>query len=247
MTDRLSREKSYHNIAFSEGTRKSADKYYTIHKISFNKLSNRLEFYGKDKDILEYGCGPGSHSFILAKYARSVVSIDISDFAINNANEIAKEEHITNLNFLEMNAEQLNFKAHSFDLIYGNAIIHHLDLEKSMSEIKRVLKAGGKAFFYEPLGHNFIINLYRKLTPRMRTVDEHPLLIKDIKFIKSYFDIVDIQYHHLTTLLAVPFRNIKSYNVILHFFSRIDTFLFRALPFCRRYAWYCVIEITKSK
>lgn len=247
MTERIEREKEYHNIAFSEGIRKSADKYYTIHKISFQELSKKLALYGNGKNVLEYGCGPGSHSFILAKYAKSVVSIDISDFAINNANLLAKEKNISNLKFLEMNAEQLSFEADSFDMIYGNAIIHHLDLEKSLSEIKRVLKPEGRAFFYEPMGHNFLINLYRRLTPRMRTIDEHPLISKDIKFIQKYFDKVEVNYYHLTTLLAVPFRNMKSYESILRFFYKTDTFLFKIFPFLKKYAWYCVIEITKKK
>jgi len=110
-----------------------------------------------------------------------------------------------------------------------------------------VLKPQSKAFFYEPMGHNFFINLYRRLTPRMRTIDEHPLLSKDIKFIQKYFDTVGVNYYHLTTLLAVPFRNMKAYENILRFFTAIDSFLFKAFPFSRKYAWYCVIEITKKK
>ena len=247
MSDRIEREKEYHNIAFSEGVRKSADKYYTIHKLSFQKLYEQLKECGEGKNILEYGCGPGSHSIMMSKYAKSVISIDISDYAIKNAKQLAQKESITNIQFLEMNAEQLHFEDNSFDMIFGNAIIHHLNLEKSFSEIKRVLKPGGKAFFYEPLGHNFFINMYRKLTPSMRTIDEHPLLANDIKFIKKYFDTVEFRYYHLTTILAVPFRNMKLYDSILGFFDKTDHLLFKLFPFCKRYSWYCVIEIIKKK
>jgi len=246
MIDRIEREKEYHNVAFSEGIRKSADKYYTIHKISFQHLSEQLKLNSKGKDVLEYGCGPGSLSILLSKYAKTVVSIDISDFAINNAKLLAEKNLIRNVQFLEMNAEQLNFEDESFDMIFGNAIIHHLNLEKSFTEINRVLKPGGKAFFYEPLGHNFFINLYRKLTPRMRTIDEHPLLSKDISFFKKYFNTVEFQYYHLTTILAVPFRNMRFYEHLLIFLNKIDIFLFKRFPFCRRYAWYCLIEIIKK-
>jgi len=247
MTDRIEREKEYHNIAFSEGIRKSADKYYTIHKISFQKLTEQIKLYGEGKDVLEYGCGPGSHSFIISKYAKSIISIDISDFAINNAKQLAEEKSIKNLQFIEMNAELLDFESGRFDVIFGNAIIHHLNLEKSFSEINRVLKPGGRAFFYEPLGHNFFINLYRRLTPGMRTVDEHPLLNDDIKFIRKYFDHVNVRYYHLTTIMAVPFRNIKAYERILHLFYKTDTLLFKIFPFFRKYAWYCSIEIIKKR
>jgi len=245
MTERKDREKAYHNNAFKQGTRKSADKYYTIHKVSFDELTQKLELYGRDKNVLEYGCGPGSHSFILAAYAQKVVSVDISDYAIKKAQQLAEEKKLHNLSFVVMDAEDLEFDKETFDMIYGNAILHHLNLEKAFKEIERVLKTGGKAFFYEPLGHNFFINVYRRLTPRMRTVDEHPLLMKDINYFKKYFKKVHITYYHFTTLLAVPFRNLKIYDSILTIFHRTDVFLFRYIPFLRRYAWYCVIEIEK--
>jgi len=246
MSDRLKREKEYHNTAFSKGTRKKADKYYSIHNISYAILANKLEAHGYNKDVLEYGCGPGSHSFVLASYAKTVTSIDISDFAINNAQTKAEKENIKNLSFVEMDAENLKFNNETFDLIYGNAIIHHLNLKKSFPEIQRVLKKGGRAYFYEPLGHNIFINLYRKLTPRMRTVDEHPLLTKDINYAQNFFDSVNVQYFHLSTLLAVPFRNTKSYNKILKCLHGFDNFLFKVFPFLKKQAWYCVIEVEKN-
>ncbi len=247
MIERKEREKAYHNTAFKEGTRKSADKYYTIHKLSFKKLSEKLELFGKDKYVLEYGCGPGSHSFIMASYAKQVTSVDISDYAIKNAQKKAKENNVLNLRFLEMDAESLDFEDKSFDMIYGNAILHHLNLEKAFKEIERVLKDGGRAFFYEPLGHNIFINIYRKLTPGMRTIDEHPLLIRDLRLIQKFFKISCIKYFHLTTLIAVPFRNTIIYEKILALLHKIDNNLFRYLPITRKYAWYCVIEIEKSR
>jgi len=244
--DRIQREKEYHNIAFSGGIRKSADKFYTIHKFSFAMLSAEMLDFCRGKKILEYGCGPGSHSFILAQSAALVTSIDISDFAIKEAQEKAANEGINNISFKEMNAEALDFDDDSFDMVYGNAIIHHLDLKKAYTEVNRVLKKGGRAYFYEPLGHNFFINLYRKFTPRMRTIDEHPLLMQDIHFTKSFFDNVNVRFFHLTTLMCVPLRNLKAYDAIIKFFHKTDKVLFRLFPFLKRYAWYCIIEIKKD-
>lgn len=242
---RIKREKAYHNKAFSEGVRKDADKYYAIHKISFNQLLEKMFVFCRDKKVLEYGCGPGSQSFLLAKYAQEVTAIDISDYAITEAQKKAAQEHYENLKFLEMNAEVLDFPDNSFDMVYGNAIIHHLDLSVAFSEIKRVLKPGGKAFFYEPLGHNFLINFYRKLTPRMRTIDEKPLLFKDIKLLNKYFENPTICYVHLTTLLSVPLRKMNAYEKVLRFFHKTDDLIFKIFPFMKRYAWYCVIEVSK--
>ena len=63
----------------------------------------------------------------------------------------------------------------SFDIAYGSGILHHLNLNKSLNELKRILKKDGKIIFIEPMATNPFINLYRKFTPNARTSDEHPL------------------------------------------------------------------------
>ena len=64
--------------------------------------------------------------------------------------------------------------------------------------------------FIEPLGTNPLINLYRKLTPRSRTVDEHPLIPKDFDFIKSTLGTTTVKYYGFISLVFFMFyRNSK--------------------------------------
>ncbi|MFO7873938.1 MAG: class I SAM-dependent methyltransferase [Bacteroidales bacterium] len=243
MSDRITREREYHNKAFSEGLRKPAEKFYSIHKSSLDQLYALLAKYGKGKDVLEYGCGTGGHIVFLTQHAQTVTAIDISDYAIQTAREKVAELNIDNASFFEMNAEHLNFEDDSFDLVFGNSIIHHLDLKQAYSEIKRVLRPGGVAIFYEPLGHNYFINKYRSSTSQMRTADEHPLLMKDIKLAGSYFHEVTVEYYHLTTLAAVPFRNTFLFNSWLGGLSLLDKTLFSLFPFIKKYAWFSIIVL----
>ena len=62
-----------------------------------------------------------------------------------------------------------------FDIVYGYYIIQ---FNKCLDEIFRILKSNGTLIFIEPLGTNPIINLYRKLTPKSRSKDEHPFTRK---------------------------------------------------------------------
>ena len=57
--------------------------------------------------------------------------------------------------------------------VYGE-----IELNKNFTEneINKVLKDDGEMVFLEPLGTNPLINLYRKLTPKSRSVDEHPFV-----------------------------------------------------------------------
>ena len=45
---------------------------------------------------------------------------------------------------------QLSFADNSFDVVFGSSILHHLDFDKSLKEIFRVLKPGGRMVFAEP-------------------------------------------------------------------------------------------------
>jgi SAM-dependent methyltransferase len=48
------------------------------------------------------------------------------------------------------------------------AVLHHLDLEVALGEVRRVLKKGGLAVFSEPLAHNPLVRLFRAVTPFAR-------------------------------------------------------------------------------
>lgn len=238
---RIDREKEYHNKAFSENVRHKTDKFYSI----FTKIRRQ---YGKYilknshiKTYLEYGCGPGSYSFTIAEKGGKVTGIDISDWAINEANKEAKQNNLSLANYKVMNAEALDFNKDTFDVVCGSGILHHLDLEKAYKELSRVLKPNGKGVFLEPLGHNPFINLYRKLTPTLRTVDEHPLKSKDIKTAQKYFKSVEIEYYYLFSIMASLFHKTKLFKGLLNFLFAIDSFLFKYCRFLRKYAWYSLI------
>ena len=238
--ERLQREKEFHNQTFSDNTRNAAKKYYTSADRGKSYYKKLILKDIEGKKALEYGCGPGSAAFDLAKNGAQVTAIDISDVAIQQTLEKADSEGLA-ISASVMDAENLDFNDQSFDLICGSGILHHLDLKRSYEEIQRVLTTDGRAVFFEPLGHNPIINLYRNLTPSMRTDDEHPLLVKDLEFAKNYFNNVDATYFNLTATLA---SFVKPLNNPLH---GIDRFLFKNLPFLRKHAWIVVLEFSAPK
>lgn len=245
MTDRIEKEKKFHNDRFAEDTRKHLDKYYSI-TFNTSKLYKDILYSNvSGKVILEYGCGEGSESFGLAQKGAYVYGIDISDVAIEKAQKIASAQNLNDkIKFYVMNAEELSFPENYFDIICGSAILHHLDLNKALSALVKSLKIDGRAIFLEPLGHNIFINIYRKITGSLRTEDEHPLKKKDLDLFNKYFNKIDIQYFHLTTLMSIPFRKLGIFKLMLSLFERLDKFLFR-YPFFKWNAWIVVIELTR--
>jgi ubiquinone/menaquinone biosynthesis C-methylase UbiE len=245
--ERYEREREFHNHAFGAGCdvrAKAVGRFYSV-STSFVWYRRRLAELSPGRHILEYGCGPGSMAFELARRGSSVTGIDISSVAIELANSKAQASATENLAFLEMNAEELTFGPDRFDLICGSAILHHLDLSKAYSELARALRPEGNAIFIEPLGHNPLINLYRKLTPHLRTADEHPLLMKDLDLAKAYFRRVQLRFFQLQTFLAVPFRNTRFIRPLRQTLDAMDQALFRIFPPARKYAWQVIIELAE--
>lgn len=241
---RYDRERSFHNQVFSEKGRAPVTKYYSIADLSNNYYRDSILARGA-QDILEIGCGRGSVASFLARNV-SFTAIDISDVAVQETAEVARDNGIAGT-YLLMNAEETGFADNSFDLICGTGILHHLNLEKACAEIRRILRPDGCAVFLEPLGHNLLINMFRKMTPQFRTVDEHPLLMKDLRDMRSHFDQVDIRYFCLLSLAAVPFRKWKMFPVMKNTLGSMDRFLFRMLPGSGRYAWQMVMTMSGPK
>jgi len=242
--ERLQKEADFHDKTFGEKTRRSVKKYYDTAQISKDRYRSKILRYGSNKNVLEYGCGPGSQAFMLAENEAAVTAIDISKVAIEKAHSEADRRKL-NIDFQVMNAEDLDFADNTFDLVCGSGILHHLELEQSYREISRVLSPSGKAVFYEPLGHNPIINMYRNLTPTLRTDDEHPLLMKDIDLAEKYFRNIDIDYYHLTSMTASLFGKTSLKDFVLNSLNRLDNMLLNNIPLLRKHAWICVLEFTK--
>ena len=218
MTDaRLKREATFFDRRFSDSARaRPARRFYAAASAASRHFRALVEENCAEQRVLEYGCGKGKRAFELAGHGAAVVGIDISAEGIRQATARARTEGLEDrLTFAVMNAERLEFPDDHFDIVCGNSILHHLNLDSACHELVRVLKPEGRAVFREPLGHNLLINLYRKLTPKMRTEDEHPLLTRDLETLAGYFQEAHIHYYALCTLMAVPFRALPGFKMLL--------------------------------
>lgn len=247
MESRKQREKSFHDAAFATGARRArAGKFYSIASASRAAYRDALLARRAGGRALEYGCGQGSQSLFLAASGTRVVGIDLSTVGLAQA-RAAAEEARARAAYSVMDAERLAFPDETFDTVCGSSILHHLDLERAYPEIARVLKPGGAAVFLEPLGHNPAINLYRRVTPELRTTDEHPLRDADLRSARAYFDDVRVRFFHLVALAAVPLRYAPGFHLLLRALDGIDRALFAAFPPSRRWAWRAVIEMSNPK
>ena len=105
------------------------------------------------KRALEVGCGTGFFTEIFANSGAELHSIDISPELIEKAVERclpAGQAGGTCMNFKVCDIEALPYRDDFFDAAIGVRVLHHLDMEASFLEIRRVLKPGGVIAFCEP-------------------------------------------------------------------------------------------------
>jgi ubiquinone/menaquinone biosynthesis C-methylase UbiE len=190
-------------------------------------------------EVLEFGCGGSSYAVKLSQWGARVTAIDISDEAVEETRRRVEDAGFAaQTRLIRMNAEELDFPEGSFDLVVGRAILHHLDLEKSYAAIARVLKPGGAAIFLEPLAHNPLINLYRRMTPNLRTEDEHPLTMRDARAAKAHFGSLEMRYFTLLSMGALATAKApRLFGGMIKALDKADGALFRVAPFAGRWAW----------
>lgn len=243
--DRISREREFHNTRFSDDSERvtRTARFYSAIEFCFDYFRERIYDESSDRRVLEYGCGTESFALDLAPSAREVVSIDISEVAIEQAIRLGKERNAQNVHFVVDNAEAMQFPDRSMDVIAGSGIIHHLDIDKSMREVKRVLRPGGVAIFAEPLGHNPILNWYRNRTPELRTPDEHPLKAADLRKMRKQFAVSRVRYFGLVSpVLGFFYRKVDFAQPLPRFVRVLDR-IACSIPGLRRFAWFSVIEL----
>ena len=123
------------------------------------------------QSVLEIGCGTGYFTKPLAVTGARITAIDISPDLLQVSR---RRVPATNVNFLLENAYAMSFPENSFDLVVGISILHHLDVEKGLTEVFRVLKPGGGIFFTEPNMLNPQIALQKNIPPLKKWVGDSP-------------------------------------------------------------------------
>jgi SAM-dependent methyltransferase len=112
------------------------------------------------RKLLDFGCGEGDWSIFFAVKGARVYAFDISPNQVELTNRKIQAKGLTNIEAQVMNAGRLGYADNSFDLVFGSGVLHHLtdtQIYSALSEVKRVLKRGGRAFFLEPIGNNRLL------------------------------------------------------------------------------------------
>jgi ubiquinone/menaquinone biosynthesis C-methylase UbiE len=217
-------------------------KFYNTNYLSTHYVNSWIKKNCKDKICLDLACGGGSNSFKMQKAnSKITIGLDISDLSIKKCEKKAKLHKISNIYFIQSDAENTRLPNNSIDIILCSGMLHHINLNKGFPEMKRILRPGGKILAIEALDYNPLIKLYRKLTPNMRTEWEksHILSMSDVTLAKKYFLLDRINFWHVFSYLG--FISMK----LLPFLNLVDKILTK-IPYIQLMAWIFTFELRKK-
>lgn len=220
----------------------------------FNVLGDNLS----GKVICDYGCGVGYLSIPLLRRGANVFGFDVSPNTLVNARAMIQKHTSRNAQLDCYTAESLGYPEDFFDCVVGNAILHHLDLGAALPELRRVLKTGAWAHFFEPIGTNPVVEFARNHLPypyKHRSADERPLTNADFSLIRRNFSEVRVQYCELTLMLvrlnpwAAPWQKTPPVMLferpIRSLLERVDGAILRAAPRLGRWCRMAFLSLRK--
>ena len=251
-TDRLAAEQLFHDRQAADraatfrrdpaGLRFADDDYLgheTWVRSAFDRLGDLL-----GKRALDYGCGHGMAAVVLARRGAAVTAFDLSPGYVREAEERAAANGVA-VRFAVADGERLPFADGSFDVVWGNAVLHHLDLARAGAELRRVLAPGGVAVFCEPWGGNPLLSFARRRLPypgKHRTPDEQPLTAADLAPLREHFPGLRVEGHQLLGMV----RRVCRRPGLSAALDAADARLMRWVPRLGNWCRYVVLTLPRT-
>ena len=199
------------------------------------------------KRVVDFGCGSGANTVLLAGRGAHVWGIDISEDLLRlGRRRLEVSGRTGGATFIAGSAHDMPFPDNSIDVVFGIAILHHLDLDLVSREVRRVLRPGGLAIFQEPVRNSPVIRFLRSLIP-YRAPDispyERPLTDAELQRFATGFGSWSVRAFGLPHVQIGPLLPlVKNYWRALYAWDRR---ILERVPRLKRYASVRVIALRK--
>ena len=197
----------------------------------------------RGRSVLDFGCGHGMAAVVLARRGARVFAFDLSAGYLEEARARAAANGVA-AEWIRADGERLPFADCSFDRVWGNAVLHHLDMHNACRELRRVLRPGGIAVFAEPWGQNPLLNWARRRLPypaKQRTPHEQPLRPRHLRVLRKAFAEVSIQGFQLLGMVC----RILPRSRLAACLNRCDDMLLTRVPALQRFCRYVVVTLRR--
>ena len=97
--------------------------------------------------VVEFGCGTGNNTQVLAKFASTVVATDLSPGMLARARVQVRAGNVT---FREEDCQRPAFTDGSFDTAVLGLVLHFAEPAATLREMRRILRPGGRLVIVNP-------------------------------------------------------------------------------------------------
>jgi SAM-dependent methyltransferase len=105
--------------------------------------------------LADVGCGTGSLTVELARFAEKVIGVDLSEEMLRRARIVAKERQLRNVEFRRGDALKLPLEGRSVDAAFCVMVLHFLsDPQQAIAELCRITRGGGSVIVVDLVQHN---------------------------------------------------------------------------------------------
>jgi 2-polyprenyl-3-methyl-5-hydroxy-6-metoxy-1,4-benzoquinol methylase len=178
----------------------TVERYRATQRSWFNK-EFRFRLMGdlRGKRVLDVGCGDGTNAMLMARFGARVTGLDISPRSIELCNRRAELEGVgASTRFICSPLETADLIEHSFDIIWGDGVLHHLipELEGVMHKLVGCAKPGALFVFSEPVCLSPLMRRLRKRIPihTDATPNERPLERAELETIQRYLPDLEMRW-----------------------------------------------------
>ena len=196
----------------------------------------------KGKKVLDYGCGVGENSLLLASRGAEVTGIDISPELVEMARRRLELNQLVG-EFRAVSGYNTGLPDGSMDVVFCMAVLHHLDLDQARREVLRVLKVGGAVIVQEPVRDSRTYTFLRKLIPYSahdNSEYERPLKRRELD---AFADGLLCEANRRFQLPFVPLLQMVSRR-FLDPAVRVDSWMLKAMP---ALAHLATVEVRKLR
>ncbi|WP_290588502.1 methyltransferase domain-containing protein [Alicyclobacillus sp.] len=105
---------------------------------------------GPEHSVADIGCGPGYFSLPMARMARRVYAVDVSEEMLDVLKRRADEAGVENIEPIQALADRIPLQDASVDRILCAFVLHEVDdLPRTLAEFRRLLGPDGKLMVIE--------------------------------------------------------------------------------------------------
>lgn len=124
-----------------------------------------LDLTNEKSNCIELGCGSGTYAIELLVNHRKCISSDSSERALELARIKGKELYDIDVPTELVDIYHIPYSNDTFDLVFSDGVIEHLEISKAFTEIKRVIKPDGWMVAKVPSGSLLYKIVYYALSP----------------------------------------------------------------------------------